>query len=64
MVGPAMSTSLTKIAVLGSGAMAHALARALQGASCEMLRWARDPSGLGDETCASLGEVAGGDTGS
>ena len=56
-----MSTSLTKIAVLGSGALAHALARALQGASCEILHWARDPSGLGDETCASLGEVAGAD---
>ncbi len=56
-----MSTSLTKIAVLGSGAMARALARALRGASCELLRWARDPSGLGDEACATLGEVAGAD---
>lgn len=57
MVGPAMSTSLTKIAVLGSGAVARALTHALQGASCEVVLWARDSSALG--SCASLGEVAG-----
>jgi len=58
MVSPAMRTSLTQIAVLGSGALARALGIALQETSCEVLRWARDPSGLGPDGCASLGEVA------
>ncbi|MDP6386506.1 MAG: DUF2520 domain-containing protein [Planctomycetota bacterium] len=56
-----MSTSLTKIAVLGSGAMARALAHALQEAPCEVLLWARDSSVLGSGACASLGDVAGAD---
>jgi len=58
MVVPAMSSSPLKIAVLGSGALANALAFALRGAPCELLRWARDPSGLGPDSCASLAEVA------
>ena len=56
-----MSTSLTKLAVIGSGAMARALAHALQEAPCEVLLWARDSSVLGSGACASLGDVAGAD---
>jgi len=51
----------TKIAILGSGALAQSLALALEDTPCELSRWARDPSRLAAASSVSLAEVGAAD---